>query len=211
MVGWKEINQHHANVLKHQKKAIDEALEAGKILTLKKVELPHGEFKKGVKEYCTFSYRTAAKYMRLHKYRHKLDEPKNVTDAMTQVGENASVPVEERPKGAAGGTFDQNGKALMDKIPIPLTIMDTDFISLDDDYVSLCMTAVMEIHGTLETLNKKRPNWPDIQHPWADGIIENGQTVIDDLTLIIERLKVLNSMEVENEENILSFSDRKRR
>jgi len=63
----KEIDAAHREVLHHGKSILAYAAKAGECLIAAKGVLQHGEFKPWIERNCAFSYKTAAKYMKVAK------------------------------------------------------------------------------------------------------------------------------------------------
>ena len=58
------INRHHQQAQAHASRAIEHAIEAGKLLLQAKAQLPHGQFLSWLEANCQVSARQAQRYMR---------------------------------------------------------------------------------------------------------------------------------------------------
>jgi hypothetical protein len=81
----KQLNELHASIERKLKSTVTDAIEAGRLLSEKKAELPHGEFLPWLKENCAFSERTAQNYTRLFRYRDKTARVADLQEAYRQV------------------------------------------------------------------------------------------------------------------------------
>ena len=60
------INEEHRLARQCADTAIEHAIKCGELLTEKKAQLDHGDFKPWIENNCEFSYRRAARYMQVH-------------------------------------------------------------------------------------------------------------------------------------------------
>jgi hypothetical protein len=77
-----EIRRHHDAVHAAARTAIEHALAAGQLLAEVKDTLPHGGFEDWLAANCTFSSRTARRYMQLHIHRDTLPSGAGVKVAL---------------------------------------------------------------------------------------------------------------------------------
>lgn len=81
----KQLNELHASIERKLKSTVTDAIEAGRLLSEKKAELPHGEFLPWMKLNCSFSQQSASNYMRLFEHSDKLPTVGNLQEAYRQV------------------------------------------------------------------------------------------------------------------------------
>jgi hypothetical protein len=80
-----EIRRHHDAVHAAARTAIEHALAAGRLLAEVKETLPHGAFEDWLAANCTFSSRTARRYMQLHAHRDALPAGAGVKVALAHL------------------------------------------------------------------------------------------------------------------------------
>jgi len=79
------INELHRQIESKIRTAVDDAIELGRLLTVQKEKLEHGEFLPWLEGNCTFSQQSASNYMRLYQHHDKLPTVSNLQEAYKQI------------------------------------------------------------------------------------------------------------------------------
>lgn len=75
------INELHAQIEQALRESLDNAIQLGALLADVKQQLPHGTFTDWISDNCTFSSRTARRYMKIHEHRDQLGEADSLGEA----------------------------------------------------------------------------------------------------------------------------------
>lgn len=82
-----KINSLHQEIEAALNKSLKNAIEIGRLLSHAKAEIPHGQFTGWLEENCTFSGRTARRYMKLFDNRDKIGSAEGIQEAYTLLQE----------------------------------------------------------------------------------------------------------------------------
>jgi hypothetical protein len=82
-----KINSLHQEIEAALNKSLKNAIEIGRLLSQAKAEIPHGQFTGWLSENCTFSGRTARRYMKLFDNRDKIGSAEGIQEAYTLLQE----------------------------------------------------------------------------------------------------------------------------
>ena len=80
-----EINTLHSNIEGKLKSTVQDAINLGELLTNVKKELPHGTFLNWINDNCNFTDRTSENYMKLYRYKSKIEILSNLPEAYKQI------------------------------------------------------------------------------------------------------------------------------
>jgi len=80
-----KINSLHQEIEAALNKSLENAIEIGRLLSQAKAEIPHGGFTGWLEENCTFSGRTARRYMKLFDNRDKIGSAEGIQDAYSML------------------------------------------------------------------------------------------------------------------------------
>ena len=81
-----EIEQLHNEIVDHVRISVSKAIRIGELLTEQKAELRHGRWLRWLEENVPFGRKTADRYRRLYKYREKMVNVTNLTEAYRAIG-----------------------------------------------------------------------------------------------------------------------------
>jgi len=81
----KELDRLHAEIMGTMRKTVDDAVRAGEILFTVKERVGYGSFISWINANCSFSEKTAERYMKLKTYQCKIDSVTNLQDAYKQI------------------------------------------------------------------------------------------------------------------------------
>lgn len=76
-----ELNRLHEEIQTNLRKTVEQAIRAGEILTTVRNSVEHGKFLPWIEANCSFSDKTAEKYMKLTAHRDKIESSSNLQDA----------------------------------------------------------------------------------------------------------------------------------
>lgn len=82
-----KVNSLHQEIEAALTKSLKNAIEIGRLLSQAKAEIPHGQFTGWLEENCTFSGRTARRYMKLFDNRDKIGSAEGIQEAYTLLQE----------------------------------------------------------------------------------------------------------------------------
>lgn len=80
-----ELDRLHAEIMGSMRKTVDDAVRAGEILFTVKERVGHGSFIAWISKNCSFTEKTAERYMKLKTYQSKIDSVTNLQDAYKQI------------------------------------------------------------------------------------------------------------------------------
>ena len=80
-----KINSLHQEIEAALTKSLENAIEIGRLLSQAKAEIPHGQFTGWLEENCTFSGRTARRYMKLFDNRDKIGSAEGIQEAYSML------------------------------------------------------------------------------------------------------------------------------
>lgn len=81
----KEINDLHRGIADKLKSSVEDAIEIGRLLTVVKNNLKHGDFLPWMQVNCSFGKSTAYNYIKLFEHRNKLPSVGNLQEAYQQI------------------------------------------------------------------------------------------------------------------------------